>query len=61
MPSLSEIVVQELLSDKNSYRDRFTLSIKIAGKELNSLIFTNEEKTEVNRILKEKNVPIHLN
>ncbi len=61
MPSLSEIVVQELLSDKNTYRDRYTLSIKIAGKNLTSTNFTPNEKEEVNRILKSKNVPIHIN
>jgi hypothetical protein len=60
MPSLSEVVVQELLSEKNTYRDRFTLSIKIAGKDLHSIDLSTDEKNEVNRILKNKNIPIHL-
>lgn len=60
MPSLSEVVVQELLSDRNTYRDRFTLSIKIAGKDLRSTVLTKDEKHEINRILRDKNIPIHL-
>lgn len=60
MPSLTEIVVQELLSDKTTYRDRFILSIKLAGKDLRSAGLTSDEKQEVNRILKLKNIPVCL-
>lgn len=61
MPSLSEVVVQELLSEKNTYRDRFTLSIKIAGKNLTSANLTDAEKVIVNQILKSKQIPVHIN
>lgn len=61
MPMLSEIIVQELLREGNIYANRYALSVKIAGKDLTSDILTTEEKQEINRILKNKNVPFTLN
>lgn len=60
MPLLSEIVVQELLKDGNTYANRYALSIKIAGKDLTSTNMTLEEKAEVNKILKTKGICILL-
>jgi hypothetical protein len=60
MPSLSEVVVRELLSEQNSYKDRYTLSIKIANKDLHSQKFSLDEKNEINRILKLQGIPVRL-
>ena len=60
MPSLSEIVVQELLSDRSTYRDRYTLSIKIANKDLHSEKLTVEERCEINKILQTKGIPVQI-
>lgn len=60
MPYLSEVVVQELLSEKNVYKDRYTLSIKVANKDLHSQKLTNEEKAEINRILRMKGIPVQI-
>lgn len=60
MPSLSEVVVRELLSEQNLYKDRYTLSIKIANKDLYSQKFSLDEKNEINRILKLQGIPVRL-
>jgi hypothetical protein len=60
MPSLSEIVVQELLSEKCGYKDRYTLSIKIANKDLHSAKLSDAEKNEINKILRSKGVPVQI-
>jgi hypothetical protein len=60
MPLISEIVVQELLKESNTYADKYTLSIKIAGKNLSSDLVTLAEKEEINRILKVKKIPFQL-
>ena len=60
MPLISEIVVQELLRDSNTYPNRYALSIKIAGKDIQSHNLTDEEKQEINRILAVKRIPIKL-
>jgi hypothetical protein len=60
MPLLSEIIVQELLKEGNSYPNRYALSIKIAGKNLDASILTTDEKNEINRILKVKHIPCQL-
>lgn len=60
MPLLSEIIVQELLKEGNTYPNRYALSIKIAGKNLDSSILSNDEKNEINRILKLKRIPCQL-
>jgi hypothetical protein len=60
MPLLSEIIVQELLKEGNSYPNRYALSIKIAGKNLDASILTTDEKNEINRILKLKRIPCQL-
>lgn len=60
MPFLSEVVVQELLSENNTYKDRYTLSIKVANKDLHSAKFSQEEKNEINRILKMKGIPVQI-
>ena len=60
MPLLSEIIVQELLKEGNTYPNRYALSIKIAGKNLDASILTPDEKNEVNRILKVKHIPCQL-
>lgn len=60
MPLISEIVVQELLREGNTYPNRYALSIKIAGKNLKSDNLTTEEKKEINRILANKGIPFRL-
>jgi hypothetical protein len=60
MPLLSEIIVQELLKEGNTYPNRYSLSIKIAGKNLDASVLTNDEKKEINRILKLKKIPCQL-
>jgi hypothetical protein len=60
MPSISEIIVQELLSERCTYKDRYTLSIKIANKDLQSQKFSEEEKTKINDILQSKGVHIRI-
>ena len=60
MPLLSEIIVQELLKEGNTYSNRYALSIKIAGKNLDASILTTDEKNEINRILKLKHIPCQL-
>lgn len=60
MPLLSEIIVQELLREGNTYPNRYALSIKIAGKDLNAAILTTDEKKEINRILKLRHIPCQL-
>lgn len=60
MPLLSEIVVQELLKEGNTYPNRYALSIKIAGKNLQSSGLTADEKKEINRILQLKGIPFKL-
>jgi hypothetical protein len=60
MPLISEIVVQELLREGNSYPNRYALSIKIAGKDLHSEHLTVDEKKEINRILTSKGIPFRL-
>lgn len=60
MPLLSEIIVQELLKEGNTYPNRYALSIKIAGKNLDASILTTDEKEEINRILKLKRIPCQL-
>lgn len=60
MPLLSEIIVQELLKEGNNYSNRYALSLKIAGKDLNGTLLTEDEKVEVNRILKSKKVNVVL-
>ena len=57
MPLLSEIIVQELLKEGNTYPNRYALSIKIAGKNLDASVLTDDEKNEINRILKVKHIP----
>jgi hypothetical protein len=52
MPLLTELVVQELLKEGNIYPNRYALSVKIAGKNLESAGLTQDEKNEINRILK---------
>ena len=60
MPLLSEIIVQELLKEGNTYANRYSLSIKIAGKNLDASVLTDDEKNEINRILKVKHIPCQL-
>jgi hypothetical protein len=60
MPLLSEIIVQELLKEGNVYPNRYALSIKIAGKNLDASVLTDDEKNEINRILKVKHIPCQL-
>lgn len=60
MPLISEIVVQELLREGNTYPNRYALSIKIAGKNLRSENLTTDEKKEINRILANKGIPFRL-
>jgi hypothetical protein len=60
MPLLSEIIVQELLKEGNTYPNRYALSIKIAGKNLDASVLTDDEKKEINRILKVKHIPCQL-
>jgi hypothetical protein len=60
MPLLSEIIVQELLKEGNTYPNRYALSIKIAGKNLDASVLTDDEKNEINRILKVKHIPCQL-
>jgi hypothetical protein len=60
MPFLTEIVVQELLSERNTYRDRYTLSIKIANKDLHSTKLTVEERREINKILQARGIPVQI-
>lgn len=60
MPLISEIVVQELLKEGNTYPNRYALSIKIAGKNIQSHNLTTEEKQEINRILATKGIPFKL-
>lgn len=60
MPLISEIVVQELLKEGNTYPNRYALSIKIAGKNLQSNSMTTDEKKEINRILTYKGIPLRL-
>lgn len=60
MPLISEIVVQELLKEGNTYPNRYALSIKIAGKDLHSENLTLDEKKEINRILANKGIPFRL-
>lgn len=60
MPLLSEIIVQELLKEGNSYPNRYALSIKIAGKNLDASVLSTDEKNEINRILKVKRIPCQL-
>lgn len=60
MALISEIVVQELLREGNTYPNRYALSIKIAGKNLKSENLTADEKKEINRILKLKGIPFQL-
>ncbi len=60
MPFLSEIVVQELLSERNTYRDRYTLSIKIANKDIHSAKLSMEERHEINKILKTRGIPVQI-
>jgi hypothetical protein len=60
MPLISEIVVQELLQETNTYADKYKLSIKIAGKDLASDNLTDSEKKEINRILRIKSIPFQL-
>lgn len=60
MPLISEIVVQELLREGNTYPNRYALSIKIAGKNLQSESLTADEKKEINRILANKQIPFRL-
>lgn len=60
MPLISEIVVQELLREGNTYPNRYALSIKIAGKNLRSENLTTDEKKEINRILAIKGIPFRL-
>lgn len=60
MPLISEIVVQELLREGNTYPNRYALSIKIAGKNLQSENLTADEKKEINRILADKGIPFRL-
>lgn len=61
MPLISEIVVQELLKEGNTFKNRFALSIKIAGKDLLSEHLNQEEKNEINRILRKRKIPFTLN
>jgi hypothetical protein len=59
---LSDAVCIELLNEENTYADRVALSQKIEGKDLMSIMFTSDEKTEVNRILRvQLKMPIRLN
>lgn len=60
MPLLSEIIVQELLKEGNSYSNKYALSVKIAGKDLNATSLSADEKVEVNRILKNNKICIVL-
>lgn len=61
MTLLSEVVSAELLKEENTYSDRHALAQKIAGKDIMSFMFTEPEKTEVNRILKvQLKMPIRL-
>lgn len=60
MPLISEIIVQELLREGNTYPNRYALSIKIAGKNLRSENLTTDEKKEINRILAIKGIPFRL-
>ncbi len=60
MPLLSEIIVQELLKEGNTYPNRYALSIKIAGKNIDASILKDDEKEEINRILKIKRIPCQL-
>ena len=60
MPLISEIIVQELLREGNTYPNRYALSIKIAGKNLQSENLTTEEKKEINKILANKGIPFRL-
>lgn len=60
MPLLSEIIVHELLKAENTYPNRYALSIKIAGKNLQSEIMTTDEKKEINRILALKGIHVIL-
>lgn len=60
MPLLSEIIVQELLKEGNTYPNRYALSIKIAGKNIDASILTTDEKQEINRILRRRNIPFQL-
>jgi hypothetical protein len=60
MVLLSEMIVQELLKEGNNYPNRYALSIKIAGKNLQSNILTVDEKNEINRILVQKGLPVRL-
>lgn len=60
MPLISEIIVQELLKEGNTYPNRYALSIKIAGKNLQSENMTIDEKKEINRILAIKGIPFKL-
>lgn len=60
MPLLSEIIVQELLKESNTYSNKYALSVKIAGKDLNSASLTADEKVEVNRILQNNKISIVL-
>jgi hypothetical protein len=60
MPLISEIVVQELLKEGNNYPNRYALSIKIAGKNLQSENLKEDEKKEINRILSNKGIPFRL-
>lgn len=60
MPLISELVVQELLKEGNSYPNRYALSIKIAGKDLHSHLLNDDEKKEINRIFANKGIPFKL-
>jgi hypothetical protein len=60
MTLISELVVQELLKEGNSYPNRYALSIKIAGKNIQSDNLTTDEKDEINRILRIKQIPFQL-
>lgn len=60
MPLLSEVIVQELLKEGNTYSNKYALSVKIAGKDLNATSLTADEKVEVNRILKNNKICIVL-
>ena len=60
MTLISELVVQELLKEGNTYPNRYALSIKIAGKNIQSDNLTTDEKDEINRILRIKQIPFQL-
>jgi hypothetical protein len=60
MALISEIVVQELLKEGNTYPNRYALSIKIAGKNLQSNNLAADEIKEINRILELKGIPFRL-